>query len=138
MAGMRCGTESASVWLCPSRNKEEGSPGPVQEDCPGDGRPRCTAMLGWIERVVPQPPAQNLPEESPAAPQPAKVSRKAESQSPQHPFGGGFGDFTSQHLWSEAVFHPRCQQGRPAQGMLWTARRVSSAKPPTLNLHVEQ
>eukprot|EP00076_Gallus_gallus_P025297 XP_015147796.1 cyclic nucleotide-gated cation channel beta-1 isoform X1 [Gallus gallus] len=30
-------------------------------------------MLGWIERVVPQPPAQNLPEESPAAPQPAKV-----------------------------------------------------------------
>ncbi|OXB76090.1 UNVERIFIED_CONTAM: hypothetical protein H355_000189 [Colinus virginianus] len=32
-------------------------------------------MLGWIERVVPQPPAPSPPEDSPVAPQPAKVSR---------------------------------------------------------------
>lgn len=34
-------------------------------------------MLGWIERVVPQPPAPCLMEESPPAPvtEPAKVSR---------------------------------------------------------------
>ncbi|XP_065590329.1 cyclic nucleotide-gated cation channel beta-1 [Cyrtonyx montezumae] len=30
-------------------------------------------MLGWIERVVPQPPALSPPEDSPTAPQPAKV-----------------------------------------------------------------
>lgn len=32
-------------------------------------------MLGWIERVVPQPPVPCLMEESPPAPEPAKVSR---------------------------------------------------------------
>lgn len=37
-------------------------------------------MLGWIERVVPQPPAPHLMEETPPAlvrdPEPAKVSRE--------------------------------------------------------------
>lgn len=47
-------------------------------------------------------------------------------------------DTSSQRLQSEAVSHPRCQQGRPVLGMLRTTRRVSSTEPPTPNLRAEQ